>query len=164
MREALVQEQSYFAAVAAARALAKVGGEQAYDALVSALERASWQEVVAAAVFHGFGQAKEKRAVELALRHIRYGEPVPLRLAAIACLGTLGKELQKENQAEKIVDALLELLKDKSIRARVAAVRALGKVGNKRALGALREAQQRECLDQLKVALLDAIEGLEKKS
>ncbi len=163
LHEALAQEQSYFAAVAAARALAKLGGEQSYDALVAALARASWQQVVAASVFHGFGQAKERRAVDLALKHIRYGEPVPVRLAAIACLGALGKELQKENQAEKIVDALLELLKDKSIRARVAAVRALGKVGNKRALGGLREAQQRECLDQLKAALLDAIEGLEKK-
>jgi aminopeptidase N len=163
LRHALANERSYFAAVSAARALAKLGGEQAYDVLVSALTRASWQEVVAASVFHGFAQAKEKRAVELALKHSRYGEPVPVRLAAIACLGALGKELQKENQAEKIVDALMELLKDKSLRARVATVRALGKVGNKRALGALREAQQRECLDQLKVVLLDAIEGLEKK-
>jgi hypothetical protein len=28
----------------------------------------------------------------------------------------------------------------------------------------LRAAQQRECLDQIKAALMDAIEGLEKKS
>ena len=114
-------------------------------------------------MFHGWAQAKEKRAVELALDCSRYGQPVPLRLAAIACLGTLGKELHKQNQAEKIVDVLCELLRDKNIRARVAAIRALGKVGHKRALGPLREAQQRECLDQLQAALLDALDGLEKQ-
>ncbi|NOT63879.1 MAG: HEAT repeat domain-containing protein, partial [Acidobacteria bacterium] len=104
----------------------------------------------------------------LALKHSAYGEPTPLRLAAIGCLAALGKELHKEPAADKIanhlIDHLIELLKDRNIRARVAAIRALGKVGNPRALGALREAQQHECLDQLKAALLDAIAGLEKKS
>ena len=66
--------------------------------------------------------------------------------------------------AEKITDRLIELLQDKNIRARVTAMRALGKVGDARALGALRAAQQRECLDQLKAALLDAIAALEKKA
>ena len=36
-------------------------------------------------------------------------------------------------------------------------------IGDKRALPALRAAQQRECLDQLKAALLDAIESVEKQ-
>jgi aminopeptidase N len=162
--KALTDDPSYFVGVAAARALAKRGGERAFDLLRAALDRSSWQEVIGAAVFHGWAQAKEKRAVDFALKYTRYGERPPLRLAAIACLGALGKELQKEQQADKIVDALQELLKDRYIRARVAAVRALGKVGNKRALGALRAAQQRECLDQIKAALMDAIEGLEKKS
>jgi len=58
---------------------------------------------------------------------------------------------------------LIEVLKDKSIRARTAAVRALGKIGNKRALVPLREAESRECLDQLRSALRDALESLEKK-
>lgn len=161
--EALREEESYFVAVTAARALAKRGGERAFDSLQAALAQPSWQEVIAAAVFHGWAQAKEKRAVDLALKHSRYGEPPPLRLAAIGCLGALGKELLKDQAAEKVIDALLELLHDKYIRARVAAIRALSKIGSKRALGPLREAQQRECLDQLKAALLDAIDCLEKK-
>ena len=163
LADVLQHDASDFTAVAAVRALARRGGERSFDLLKETLARASWQQVVAQAVFHGWAQAKEKRAVELALDCSRYGQPVPLRLAAIACLGTLGKELHKQNQAEKIVDVLCELLRDKNIRARVAAIRALGKVGHKRALGPLREAQQRECLDQLQAALLDALDGLEKQ-
>ncbi len=163
LRHALTHDESYFVQVACLRALAKRGGDAAFDALSQALSLASWQEVVASAALHGWAQAKEKRAVDHALKHSVYGEPVPLRLAAIACLGTLGKELHKEQMGEKVTDHLIELLKDRNIRARVTAIRALGKVGDPRALSALREAQTRECLDQLKAALLDAIAGLEKK-
>jgi aminopeptidase N len=158
-----VNDASYFVGVAAIRALAHVGGDRAYDILNSALARGSWQEVLRAAVFHGFAQAKEKRAVDLALKHCRYGEPVPVRLAAIAALGALGKEMRKDKADDRVLDRLVELLKDKSIRARVASVRALGKIGNPRALQPLHEAERRECLDQLRAAVQDAIAALEKK-
>ena len=159
-----LNDQSYFVQAACLRALAQRGGDASFEVLTGALSSRSWQEVVAASVFHGWAQAKETRAVDLALKHSAYGEPAPLRLAAIACLGALGKELHKAQAAEKITDRLIELLQDKNIRARVTAMRALGKVGDARALGALRAAQQRECLDQLKAALLDAIAALEKKA
>jgi HEAT repeat protein len=163
LREALERDESYFVAVAAVRALANIGTERAYDILSHALTRNSWQEVIRSAVFHGFAQSKEKRAVELAITHSRYGEHPASRVAAIACLGALGKELHKEQADDRVVDHLIGLLTDKSIRARTAAVRALGRVGNKRALGPLREAASRECLDQLRSALREAIESLEKK-
>jgi aminopeptidase N len=160
---AALDDQSYFVAVAAVRSLANIGGDRAYDILAAALSRTSWQEVIRAAVFHGFSLAKEKRAVEPALSHSRYGEHLAVRVAAISCLGALGKELHKNGEAERIVDRLIELLLDKSIRARVTAIRALGGVGHQRALGPLREAQRRECLDQLRGALEDAFEAFEKK-
>jgi HEAT repeat protein len=163
LREALERDESYFVGVAAIRALANIGTDRAYDILSRAVTHNSWQEVIRSAVFHGFALAKEKRAVDLAIVHSRYGEHPASRVSAIACLGTLGKELRKEQADERVVDHLIELLKDKSIRVRTAAVRALDRVGNKRALGALREAQSRECLDQLRSALRDAITSLEKK-
>lgn len=162
LREALEKDESYFIAAAAARALANLGSDRAYDILVSSLSRTSWQEVIAAAVFHGFAQAKERRAVDLAIAHSRYGKPTPIRVAAIGCLGTLGKELNKDKAADNVIDLLVELLNDKNIRARLGAVKALGKIGNKRALKPLRDAQQRECLDQLKAALMDVIKDFEK--
>lgn len=162
LREVSQKDESYFTTVAAIRALLANGSDKAFDAAKSALAKTSWQEVIAASVFHGISQAKDKRGVELALDRCKYGQPVPIRVAAIGCLGTLGKELQKEEKADKIVDQLIELTKDKNIRARVSAIRALGKIGNKRALPALREAKDRECLDQLKAAAMDAVKSLEE--
>ena len=115
--EALGGDESYYVAVAAARALAHIGGDKPYDILRASISRTSWQEVIAASIFHGFAQAKEKRAVELAINHSKYGERAPIRVAAIACLGALGKELNKEKKDDQVVDHLIELLKDKAVRA-----------------------------------------------
>ncbi len=167
LQAVIAHDASYFVAVAAVRAFghisAKAEGMQAYDAMCSALANPSWQDVVRASVFYACKYAKEKRAVDLALSHSKYGEHVAVRVAAIGYLGAIGKELHKEKADDKIVDRLLELLDDRAIRARVAAARALGKVGNERALPALRAARDRECLDQLKAALEDAIEGMQQK-
>jgi aminopeptidase N len=162
--EALGKDESYYVAVAAARALAHIGGDKPYDILRASISRPSWQEVIAASIFHGFAQAKEKRAVDLAIDHGKYGARAPVRVAAIACLGALGKELNKEKKDDQVVDHLLELLKDKAVRARLGAVKALGKIGNKRALPPLREAQRTECLDMMKGALEDSIKSLEGKT
>ncbi len=163
----IANDPSYFVLVAAVRALGHIGAKvedpAAYEAICTALAQGSWQEVVRAAVFHTFKHGKENRAVELAIQHSKYGEHLAVRVAAIGYLGAIGKELHKEKAADKIVAYLLDLLHDKAIRARVAAVRALGKIGNERALPSLREAQTRECLDQLKAALEDAIEGIQKR-
>jgi aminopeptidase N len=162
--EALGKDESYYVAVAASRALAQIGGDKSYDILQASIPRASWQEVIAASIFHGFAQAKEKRAVELAIDHSKYGARAPIRVAAIACLGALGKELNKEKKDDRIVDHLIELLKDKAVRARLAAIKALGKIGNKRGLPPLREMQRHECLDMMKGALEDATKSLEEKA
>lgn len=167
LREVIEKDLSYFVSAAAVRALGKLGehaeSTQFYEAACAALSHSSWQESVRAAVFHAFRFAKEKRAVDLAIQHTKYGEHIAVRVAAIGYLGALGKELHKEKADDAVVDCLLALLDDKAIRARVAAVRALGKVGNERALPALQMAQMRECLDQLKAALQDAIEGIQEK-
>lgn len=163
LREAIEKDQSYFAQVAAVRALARIGGDKAWDTLNRALTLRSWQEVVAASVFHGLARAKDRRAVDAALEHTAYGRPTPLRLAAVGYLGAIGKELQKEKAADRIVDRLIELLTDADIRTRTAAVRALGKIGNPGALAQLRQALSRECLDQIKAALEDAIESIQDR-
>lgn len=167
LREVIANDPSYFVQVAAIRAIGRAGekaeGNVSFDAINSALTHSAWQEVVRASVFHTFKHAKEKRAVDLAIKHSQYGEHIAVRVASIGALGAIGKELHKEKADDKIVEHLLELLNDKAIRARVATVRALGKIGNERALPHLREAQTRECLDQLKAAIEDAIEGIQKK-
>lgn len=167
LRDVSANDPSYFVSAAAVRALGRLSehepGTSLYEAVCSALAHPSWQEFVRSSVFHAFRFAKEKRAVELAINHTKYGEHVAVRVAAIGYLGAIGKELHKEKNDDAVLDCLLALLDDKAIRVRVAAVRALGKVGNERALPALQTAQTRECLDQLKAALADAIEGIQQK-
>jgi aminopeptidase N len=167
LQSVIAHDASYFVGMAAVRALGHIGAKaednHAYDAMCMALATSSWQEVVRASVFFACKFSKENRAVDLALSHSNYGEHIAVRVAAIGYLGAIGKELHKEKADDKIVDRLLELLEDRAIRARVATARALGKVGNERALPALRAAQTRECLDQLKAALEDAIEGIQEK-
>jgi aminopeptidase N len=168
-RETIDSSPSYFAAVAAVRCLASLATRdatgEAFDTLQQTIERRSWQEVIAAAVFHGFNHARERRATDLALRHSEYGQPLPIRLAAIGCLATLGLEYRKEEkspEAEKIYQRLVDLLADPNHRARTAAIRALGKVGNRAALPKLHLLKNEECLDMIRGALLDAITKLEQ--
>src|SRR5262249_45746997 len=77
---ALEKDESYFVGVAAARALAHLGSEKAYDILRASLSCTSWQEVIAASIFHGFAHAKEKRAVDLAIEQSCYGKATPIRV------------------------------------------------------------------------------------
>ena len=167
-RDLITTAPGYFASVAAVRSLASLGvadltGE-AREVLLRTIEVRSWQEVIAAAVFHGFNHARDRRAVDPALSHVAYGQPLPIRLAAIGCLATLGLEFRKEENsplAEKIHQRLLDLLSDPNHRVRTAAIRALGKIGNPAALPRLRLLQNQECLDMIRGALLDAITKLE---
>ncbi len=178
-RESIESSTSYFSAVAAVRALAnlasqKTSGEtsgEAFDILRATIERRSWQEVVAAAVLHGFNHARERRATELALQYSAYGQPLPIRLAAIGCLATLGHEFRKEQRdqkepptsaADKIYQRLVDLLGDPNHRVRTAAIRGLGKVGNPAAISKLRLLEKEECLDMIRGALRDAITKLEE--
>ena len=169
LRRVIESRHSYFAAVGAVRSLAhiaeKTASTEAFDILCATIERRSWQEVVAAAVFHGFNHAKDRRAIDLALAHCTYGRPLPIRLAAIGCLATLGLEFRTAGlttEADRVLKRLLELLADPNHRARTAAIRALGKLGDPTALPRLHDLTQHECLDMIRGALLDAIKKLEK--
>ena len=159
----LTNEQSYFVLVAALRALGNLSSEERtnYEIISSGLKIHSWQEVVRSSVFHAFKFKQENRAIDLGMKHSQYGEHLAVRVAAVAYLGVIGKELRKTQADDSVVQYLMKLLKDQAIRVRVSSARALGKIGNPVALPSLREAQQYECLDQLKAALEDSISNIE---
>lgn len=121
---------------AAASALGKTHQPQAFDALVGALGRSSFNEVVRAGAINGLVATRDDRATSYVLDWTTYGRPNQARFAAIAALGTLGKQV-KEADKEQIIDRLKDLLDDKHWRARVAAITAAHTLGDTALAGML---------------------------
>jgi aminopeptidase N len=164
---AFEQDESIFVAATALRAIGNIGRaikgaefDRALEVLTKALERESYQDVIRSSVFDALAIMKEKCGIELAFEWAAYGRPQSARVGAISALGKLAKEHEEERG--RIVNRLIELLKDKSARIRISAIRALGRSSSGRALGPLRELRRNEAISQVKTAAHRAVEKLEE--
>ena len=134
-------DASYYVEAAAAAAIGNTRSERAFAALEGALEMDSQNDVVRARAFEGFSALRDERALPLAIEWTRYGKPPQARDAATACLGTLGHYAERKEPA---LDRLVELLDDSGLRTRLAAVAALGELGDDRAVPAIERLAARE--------------------
>ncbi len=159
---AIQRDASYFVVAFTLRALAHAAGEDAYETLIGMLGRDSYQDVVRATVFDALAIAKERRGIALAVDHTAYGVYPSVRVAATMALGSLGKEYADER--DSIYQKLVALLEDKTFRVRLAAVKALALLGDKRAVGPLRAADRREAIHIIKSAARGSIRMLEGKA
>ncbi len=115
----LRKDESYFVEAAAAAAIGKTKAKAAFELLRKALDKESWNDVVRAAAFRGFGALGDERAIKLCVEWSAYGKPAHARDAAIEALGKLG-------QGKKDVrERLLELIDDPDYHTRMAALSAL---------------------------------------
>jgi aminopeptidase N len=162
LRRAIEEDESYFVAAFAMRALAHASGADAYEVLTGMLGRASYQDVLRATVFDALAIARDRRGVALAIDHTAYGMPPSVRVAAIAALASLGKEHAEER--DSIFNRLVELLEDKAFRVRLAAIKALGLLGDERAAQHLRGVDEREAIHLLRSAARSSIRSLEEKA
>lgn len=119
--------------MAAASALGKTRQPRAYDTLIQALERSSFNEVLRSGVFHGFTELRDERVLPTILEWTNYGKPDQARYSATLALGHLGKFV-KDKEKEQIIDRLLDLLEDKSWRTRMSAISALQTLGDEKAI------------------------------
>ena len=126
-------DPSYFAIAEAARALGQSGSPQAYEVLAKALTLESWQGTIRAGVLGGFAALKDPRAIEAGLKYATPANPSSLRSAAFQILAEAGKG------NDRVLETFLSALKEKSNQARFAAVQALAKLGDQRAIPALEE-------------------------
>lgn len=134
-------DDSYYVEAAAAAAIGKTRSARAFASLERALEKESHNNVIRARSFEGFAALRDARALPLAIEWTRYGRPPQARDAATTALGTLGKYAERKEPA---LDRLVELLDDPSLRTRLAAVNALGELGDERAVGPLQRLIERE--------------------
>lgn len=127
------KESSYFAETEGLRLLGVMNHPRAEEHLTAALRRSSWNEIVRQAALEGLGATKSEKALEILLRHTKWGHPQRVRMAAIRSLVEFGPA------HEAIQKRLIELTNDPYILVQVAAVRGLTAVGDERALPSLKK-------------------------
>jgi hypothetical protein len=91
-----------------------------------------------------------------------YGESPTVRAAAILALASLNKE--EADEREEVFKKLTSLLEDKALRVRVAAIKALGTLGDARAIPALHAMDEREAIHLVKSSARGVIRALKEKA
>jgi aminopeptidase N len=148
-------DPSYFAIAEAAAALGQSGSPKAFDALSNALKLESWQSTTRAGVLAGFAALEDARALETGLKYASPPNSPVLRTVAFQVVSAAGKG------NDRAFDVLISALKEKSLQLRVAAIQALGRLGDARAIPQLEEvAKSVEFPAVLKAVINGAIEQI----
>ncbi len=130
LRPLALSDESYLVVAESARALGRTRQAGAYDVLVDLLDRPSWADLVQSAAVTGLAGLKDERALHLLLAKTRYGHPMRTRRAAVASL----PKLVHDRRGREILE---DLVGDRELDVRLAAVQALLDLGDPRARGAL---------------------------
>ena len=88
----LLNDQSYAVIRAAAPALGQTKSSAAYDSLIKLIDAPSWRDTIRASALNGLAALGDKRALELGLKYYAAGNPAAVRSAALAVLGSTGKD------------------------------------------------------------------------
>ncbi|HEU5367871.1 MAG TPA: M1 family aminopeptidase, partial [Ktedonobacterales bacterium] len=139
-------DPSYFVEAAAARALGQTRTGGAFDALVAASDRPSWNEVIREGVFQGLAALGDPRAAPVLVGWLDRAKPIQARAAAARALGALANDhrLDSGEARQQIVQGLIGALDDPWPPVRVSAARALGSMRESSALGTLDQMAGRE--------------------
>ncbi|MEC7240798.1 MAG: M1 family metallopeptidase [Myxococcota bacterium] len=105
------------------------------EACLALLGRESWGDKLASGALRGLGASRDPRHLTLLLEHASPAYPERHRAAAAGALGTLADEVPEVRV--EVLDCLIDLALNGGFRAKLAAISALGKVRDPRALGVL---------------------------
>jgi aminopeptidase N len=123
------EDESYFVAGEALRALGRSRDASVLPELARALgEAESWNDTVRVGAVEGLGELGTPGALATLRGRTRYGLPHPSRMAAIRTLATLGKG------DTATLRVLLARTRDPYLRVQLAAIAALGRLGDDRSL------------------------------
>ncbi|MBI4467482.1 MAG: HEAT repeat domain-containing protein [Acidobacteria bacterium] len=138
LEKTMASEPKTYVVAAAAKALGKTRSERAFERLRAALSRESHRDVIRQKAFEGFAELGDPRAVPLLVEWASYGRPPRAREAAIEALGKLGRG------NDDVLRRLLALVNDPYIWARRSALKALGELGDERAIPVLEDVAAHE--------------------
>ena len=128
-------DASLFAEAEAGAVLGRLQSPLAQRHCNSLLERASWGEVLVAGGLKGLGASRKPEVLETLLAHTEEHHPQRVRAAAAGALASLASD--REACVPPALDRLLELTQTAGFRVRLAAVAALGRLREPRALSTL---------------------------
>ncbi len=136
------EDLSYFVAAEALRALGRARDRSVAPVLTRALrEVESWNDAVRVGAVEGLGELGESGVLATLRARSRYGFPHPSRTAAIRTLARLGRG------DTPTLRTLLARTRDPYLRVRLAAIAALGQLGDDRALPRLLRLSEAEDVD-----------------
>ncbi len=145
-----------YVVAAAVKSLGRVHAQGAFERLRDALKRDSHREVIRKGALEGLAHLGDSRGLGIAMEWSRYGRPPRARESAIEALGTLGRG------NDNTYNSLLSLLNDPYMWARQSALKALGEMGDTRAIPALEAFAAGEVERRLQWEAEKALEKLRK--
>ncbi len=126
-------DPSYFVEAEAVTAYARTALDAAYPTLEAALDRPSFNDVIAAGAIAGLAHLRSERSVDPLRQRCRRAYTTLVRAAAISALGRLGRDVPKTRQ--HVLDELESLASDENYRIQLAVLAALEALGGSESLG-----------------------------
>jgi aminopeptidase N len=158
IRSTFRSEKNPYLRGAAAKAIAASRAPEAFTLLKEAASIPSYRSVMATSAYEGMQDLGDPRAIPVLKEGAKYGRPRHQREAAILALGKMARGEQKK----ELVDDLMQFLQDPWIFARDAAIQALGKAGDERAIPALVDASRGEIDPRLRRHARQAVAAIRK--
>ncbi|MFB3787889.1 MAG: M1 family aminopeptidase [bacterium] len=160
LRKRFETDRAIQVVAAAARALARVKCDNAYEILSPGLERDSYMDTIRLAVMDALVDLKESRVYPALDRYARDPYPREVQVSALQGLGKLAGETRQSEQ--ETLDLLIPILKSESEALRRAAVEGLQSLGMKDAIPHLQWTEQNDVDKNLREAAKNAIAEIRK--
>ncbi len=133
----LLVDRSYAVIRATAVALGQTKSPTAYEALSRLIDEPSWRDTIRASGLNGLAALGDKRALDLGLKFYVAGNPNAVRIAALALLGSTGRD---DPRVFPILSALLtESLERRNFALFTGAGEAIVSLGDERGLAVFQQ-------------------------
>ena len=156
LRHAFEKDSSYTVAASALKSLAKADSAHRNRLCEEGLRRASRNEVIRSTALQVLSEAGDDSAFQIIKSYTRYGVVREIRIPAIQALASGWKK------RDDVTEYLIALLEDPSFHARRAVIKALGGMGNPKAIEPLRQRAGKEADSRVAQEAREAAAKLEE--
>src|SRR3989338_1502698 len=154
IKHLLDDKNSYLVPAEVCRTLGKTRDISVEPILKTMTARDSWIDAIRAGAVDGFAHLHGTDSIEILKEYAQRGNAHRTRMFAIKNLGTLGKG------RKDVIDFLINLTEDRFALVQIAAVKALGELGDERAIPVLEDLTKGDRFDRLKRAAEDSIKQI----